>query len=833
MNLLFAVTKNESLEEQYVLNDYDAIPEDVKKNKITYGFSLQKFLYLFEGGQKLYQEFLSSTVGGESLQIQLLSGNTKYGVTIDRLTKRTVLIKMTEIDATQDSRESMSKESLFDMQQLLFQRSKEALALLKKTSEGFIYLYNNPEHQYLTGYQGRDILGKNIREILGENYYKFYEDKCVECIETGETILFKGTACWNGEVKDKMCRITPVRLGGEEYISVAELELEWFNHWMRENNLSVTRFDQMFQLNSAVMLLIEPTSGRIVDANPAAVKFYGYSIDELKKMKIQQINTLSSYMVEEQRGQVVLGKKNYFLFSHRLKNGETRLVDVHSSMIEMDAVPYLFSVITDATVRENNEIELFNEKELRRITMDSIADAVVATNEAGVITYINRMAMEVSGCGENAIGSKFDKAFPMINEKTLEVVSNIVTKVLDTRQNQELANHTMLITKRGELIPIEDSAALVTDKNGKIYGVVVVFRDVTLAREKKQKIEYLSYHDFLTGLYNRNFYYDYVIQNDVLNNYPLGYIIGDVNGLKMTNDVFGHEAGDLLLKSIAETISNGIKHEQYVMRWGGDEFLIIVPNTDVEHLESFVREVKERLKRIRINKVIEASVSFGMAIKTPKIEEADVVIKRAEELMYQKKLLESRSIRGNTVNALMASLDEKSAETKSHTIRLKEICMKIALEIMLDEEKKSRLSLLTVLHDIGKIGIPDHILEKPGDLTAEEWTIMKTHSEIGYRIASNVPELAGVADEILHHHERWDGSGYPSGLSGEEIPINCRILAIVDAYDAMTNDRVYRRGKAPELAMEELLFNSGNQFDPTLVRIFIDKVYQEELQRNS
>lgn len=192
--------------------------------------------------------------------------------------------------------------------------------------------------------------------------------------------------------------------------------------------------------------------------------------------------------------------------------------------------------------------------------------------------------------------------------------------------------------------------------------------------------------------------------------------------------------------------------------------------------------------------------------------------------MYQIKLLESKSMRGTTINALLAALDEKRSETKAHTLRLSDHVMKLAERLSLNVEAKNRLILLTMLHDIGKVGIPDHILGKPGRLTEEEWQIMQTHSEIGYRIAANVPELHVVTEEILHHHEKWDGSGYPSGLSGEKIPLNSRILAIVDAYDVMTHDQVYQLARSHEDAIRELRAQSGSQFDPRLVDRFIDQV---------
>jgi diguanylate cyclase (GGDEF)-like protein/PAS domain S-box-containing protein len=705
---------------------------------------------------------------------------------------------------------------------MMVEHNSEAMALLKKTPAGWVYCYNNREHAALTGFSRENILNRNLKAVLGDAYYGVFEENADRCCHSGKTILFKGTACWNGKIKDKMCRMTPVRRGRWDYIVISELNTKPVLEWMRKNQLSTTQFDHMFHAHTATMLLIEPESGKIIDANPAALAFYGYTLEELKGMTIQQINALSAEEVQALRQQALQGAMKYFLFPHRLKNQEIRLVDVHSSPIEIDDRKYLFSVITDATEREQNEVALFRERELQKITMDSIGDGVITTDNQGLITYLNPAAEKAVGwLNSEVTGKPFDQVFSLINEYTLEVLPSIVAAVLKTRRPQELSIPTMLAKKDGTMIPIEDSAAPILDKNGDLFGAVVVFRDITLTREKKQKIEYLSYHDALTGLYNRRFYEQFFDQDEVLLPHPMAFIMGDVNGLKMTNDVYGHTMGDLLLQSIGKTLMDCAESNHLVIRWGGDEFMIVMPGSDLKDAEALVKDIKERLADIRISGTIEASISFGMALKTKPGESTGAILKKAEEMMYQVKLLESKSMRGATINALLTALDEKCAETKAHTLRLSRHAMKLAEVLAHHEEERNRLSLLTMLHDIGKVGIPEHILFKPESLTEEEWRIMKTHPEIGYRIAANVPELHVVAEEILHHHEKWDGSGYPSGLKGEQIPVNCRILAVADAYDAMTNDRVYSPARSHQEALQELQQNAGTQFDPGLVELFI------------
>jgi HD-GYP domain-containing protein (c-di-GMP phosphodiesterase class II) len=179
------------------------------------------------------------------------------------------------------------------------------------------------------------------------------------------------------------------------------------------------------------------------------------------------------------------------------------------------------------------------------------------------------------------------------------------------------------------------------------------------------------------------------------------------------------------------------------------------------------------------------------------------------------------------IASMKVTLYEKSNETEAHTNRLYESCFKLGMKYNLSEDEFNDLELFCILHDIGKIGIPDSILKKPGILNKEEWVIMKTHPDIGFRIAQATPELKKVAKYILYHHERFDGKGYPKGLKEFEIPLIDRILSVVDSYDAMINDRTYRKALTKEAAIQELIDNSGTQFDPEVVKLFLEELKEK------
>jgi diguanylate cyclase (GGDEF)-like protein len=330
----------------------------------------------------------------------------------------------------------------------------------------------------------------------------------------------------------------------------------------------------------------------------------------------------------------------------------------------------------------------------------------------------------------------------------------------------------------------------------------------------------MSFHDYLTGLYNRAYFEEELNRLSVQRNLPLSIVLGDVNGLKMMNDTYGHEKGDELLIKVAGILKQCFRKSDIISRWGGDEFIILLPLTDCIRAEEIVRRVEQACRQFS-SEDMPISIALGISTKVKEDENIVEVLKAAEDKMYRNKTTDEKRMHRSMIFSLEKSLDKKDYETEEHIERMGDLALLLGKDLNLPEDKLNDLAMLAALHDIGKIAVADSIILKPGKLTPEEWELVKKHPEIGYRIVKSSTDLAAIADAILTHHENWDGSGYPEGLKGEEIPLVSRIISIVDSYDAMTNDRPYRKAFAKEQAIAEIRRCSGTKYDPKLVEVFI------------
>ena len=360
-------------------------------------------------------------------------------------------------------------------------------------------------------------------------------------------------------------------------------------------------------------------------------------------------------------------------------------------------------------------------------------------------------------------------------------------------------------------------------ENNTVVRVTGSIQDITERRRAEERIRHLSFHDYLTGLYNRAFIEEELKRLGNSRLLPLGVVLCDINGLNNVNDAFGHHVGDQLLIASGTLLRENLRREDLIARWGGSEFIILLPKISEQEISDIASRILMASRGTRV-KEIPLNISLGWAIKSIPDLPIDKVITLAEERLHRHKLTENRSARSAIITSLERSLWETTQETEEHATRMRKIARKLATSLNLKEDDLNDLDLLTRLHDLGKISIPRHILNKSSSLTSAEWEMIKKHPEVGYRIAESSPDLLPIAEDILAHHERWDGTGYPRGLKGEEIPLLSRIIAVVDAYDVMLNGRPYKEPMSTAQAIEELERCAGSQFDPKVVEVFLEVI---------
>ncbi len=383
------------------------------------------------------------------------------------------------------------------------------------------------------------------------------------------------------------------------------------------------------------------------------------------------------------------------------------------------------------------------------------------------------------------------------------------------------------ILRQGKIVAVLGVGNKPEDYTEQDVQVVSYIADLawTIAGRKQSeaKIRYISFHDALTGLYNRAFMEEEIQRLDTERQMPVSVIMADLNGLKLVNDTYGHGVGDKMLKAVAGILKRSCRQEDIVARWGGDEFVILLPQTPAKQAGDVCRRIKEKCSSVYIEDV-PIALALGVAVNKDRSSDLMDALKRAEDSMYKQKLMDSKSTKNAVLKALLKTLRAKSFETEEHACRMQMIALDFGEKLGLPDSELNRLSLLITLHDIGKINIPEEILIKAEPLREEEWEILKKHPETGFRITRSTEEFAHVSEDILSHHEHWDGSGYPRGLKGEQIPFLARVTAIIDAYEVMTHGRPYKRKLSQEEAVAEIKKHAGTQFDPGLVKLFLKNI---------
>lgn len=446
--------------------------------------------------------------------------------------------------------------------------------------------------------------------------------------------------------------------------------------------------------------------------------------------------------------------------------------------------------------------------------LEKLDQALIVTDGYGKIIELNAEALQWLGDG---LGKSLEEAVKIVERNTqlppenLAIKSLVEDKVIEDKEAyQWVKSHDEVLSIDLKVIPLKGETL------EESYAVLLI-KDETENEEKHKALLYTTYHDALTGLYNRHFFEIELERLDTERNMPLSLVMLDVNGLKLTNDAFGHDKGDELLKAVSMTLKDTFRSDDIIARWGGDEFVVVLPKLHDRDVSVILKRFTKALEAVNVDPV-KVSVSYGHAQKHRKDESIKTVMKRAEDMMYRRKLSESMNMRFETIHRIINEMDvEKSQRVKAHSTA-------IGKELGLDSEDMQTLEMVSGLYDIGNYAIDEAIINKKEALSDEERNLLKKHSEIGYHLLKSVEHYAKLSEAVLSHHERWDGSGYPRKIAGETIPMAARIIAVADAYEALISQRPYREAMPHQVAVDILEREKGKQFDPQVVETFIHNV---------
>ena len=501
-------------------------------------------------------------------------------------------------------------------------------------------------------------------------------------------------------------------------------------------------------------------------------------------------------------------------------DGTTKLVSAQPVKDDNGNLKGVIEIELDITMRKEAELALEKSRQRAGAILDAIPDFLFVFNNHGFfIDYHPAADFDIITDTNNPEGRYLNEVLPYSLAEAVLKQSETLTDIGSVR-NFEYNDQSFDANVFYDCRLVKTNS----DEN------VCIIKDISSQRIREKDILYRSFHDSLTGLYNRAYFEEELNRIEQSRQIlPVSVLIIDVNGLKLTNDAFGHDYGDKLLQKVADILRSNCRKGDVIARTGGDEFSIILPNSPISKAEKLSGRIRQACRTSSYDDIFaRPSVSVGCAEKNNNAADLREIVKNADEKMYREKLSLRSEHHKVFINDILESIKKRDLERKEHVENCLMLAVDFAKNCNMSSDSIEKIRKLAIYHDIGKIRVSENVLKQPRKLTDEEFTIVKQHPIIGYRIAKTIPDYIDISELILYHHERWDGTGYPSGLKNKDIPLVCRLFSIVESFELILNGSVYREGRPVSEAVEELRKNSGKQFEPDLTERFIEMVINRE-----